>query len=91
MSYVETYRQMIEKINNYDKIIERNGTSGKTLDMSGSGVKRKRSYTMRTKPTTPGGKTGFPKHIHEYGQFITSLRRIQALEHEHSKLCYLNV
>ena len=76
LSYVETYRQMIEKLNNYDKIIQRSGSLGKTLDMSGNGnLKRKRTYTMRAKGE--GELTGgHPKHIQEYGQFINCLKRL---------------
>jgi len=63
LSYVETYRSMIEKINNYDKIIQRSGSSGKTLDLSGGGnLRKKRTYTMRN----PGSKVkspGNPKPI----------------------------
>lgn len=65
-SYVETYRQMIEKINKFDKIIEHKGSSsGKTLDMRGGGAKQKRNYRCSKKidGDAPQGTGGFPKHI----------------------------
>ena len=54
---------MIEKINNYDKIISRTST-GKTLDMSGG--RKKRTYTMRNKDGIDkqgDGHGGHPKNI----------------------------
>ena len=76
LSYVETYRSMIEKINKFDKIIERNGT-GKTLDMS-SGIKRKRTYTMRKGgKESPGSGGSYPKHVHDYQNFVLCLRKLQ--------------
>lgn len=73
-SYVETYRLMIEKINKFDRIIEKKCVSkGKTLDMSG-GHKQKRSYSFR-KGTGGMGfkrqgqedtKSGAPRHITEF-------------------------
>jgi len=59
---------MIEKIVNFEKIIEKKG-GGKTLDLSGG--KRKRTYTMRRNlddagKASPSGHSK-PKTIIEYG------------------------
>jgi hypothetical protein len=85
---------MIEKINNYDKIIAKKGTSsGKTLDMSGG--KRKRNYTSRRNIDSAGkitpSKQSYPPYVTDYAKFIGSLRQVQAIELEKEQKCYLHV
>ena len=65
---------MIEKINKFDKIIEKQ-SGGKTLDMSAGNIKRKRTYTMSKGPGESGGG-GYPKHITEYSNFIRCLKQV---------------
>ena len=83
---------MIEKINAYDKIIERTG--GKTLDMS-AGVRRKRTYTMREKSSHTGGPKipgdAHHRHLAEYANLVACFQRIKTAEMEQEKFCYLNV
>ena len=91
-SYVETYRQMIEKINKFDKIIERKGTSkGKTLDMS-NGKRRYSKHRNLDKAgkSTPSGSS-YPSHVVDYGKLIGHLRQVQKNELDESKRCYLHV
>lgn len=72
---------MIEKINKFDKIIERKGTSkGKTLDMSNG----KRRYTKNRNLEKAGkatpSKNGYPSYVVDYGKLIGALREIQKNE-----------
>ena len=76
---------MIEKINKFEKIIEKKGNTGagKTLDMS-NGMRWKRTYTNRGggEGKTSGAKHSDSRHVTELKMFVESLQRWQAHEHK---------
>ena len=83
---------MIEKINKFDKIIARKGTSnGKTLDMSNGKRRYNKNRNIDKAGKTTPSANGFPSYVVDYGKLIGALREIQKNELSESKRCYLHV
>lgn len=83
MSYVETYRAMIDKLEKFEKIIQSKkdykfgAGAGMTLDMSGRRLRMGDGAPISYKPSDRGAaSSGHPRHIQEFAKLVEFLKRV---------------